>query len=55
VEEEFAEFGCFEGYSSAMLSYACRELELKMHILDSFEDLPLRQEPATRPDNMPAA
>ena len=32
VEGEFAEFGCFKGYSSAMLSYACRQLGLKMHI-----------------------
>ena len=40
VEGEFAEFGCFKGYSSAMLSYACRQLGLKMHIFDSFEGLP---------------
>ena len=40
AEGEFAEFGYFKGYSSAMLSYACRQLGLKMHIFDSFEGLP---------------
>ena len=40
VEGEFAEFGCFKGYSSAMLSYACRQMGLKMRIFDSFEGLP---------------
>lgn len=40
VEGDFAEFGCFKGYSSAMLSYACKQLGLKMHIFDSFEGLP---------------
>ncbi|WP_174298113.1 class I SAM-dependent methyltransferase [Sphingomonas bacterium] len=40
VEGDFAEFGCFKGYSSAMLSFACRQLGLKMHIFDSFEGLP---------------
>lgn len=42
VEGEFAECGCFAEYSSAMLSYACRQLGLKMHIFDSFEGLPPR-------------
>jgi len=37
---DFAEFGCFKGYSSAMLSFACAQLGLKMHIFDSFEGLP---------------
>lgn len=40
VEGDFAEFGCFKGYSSAMLSHACARLGLKMHIFDSFEGLP---------------
>ena len=40
VKGAFAEFGCFKGYSSAMLSYACRQLDLPMHIFDSFEGLP---------------
>lgn len=41
VAGDFAEFGCFKGYSSAMLSFACAQLGLKMHIFDSFEGLPL--------------
>lgn len=41
VSGDFAEFGCFKGYSSAMLSFACAQLGLKMHIFDSFEGLPL--------------
>lgn len=40
VKGDFAEFGCFKGYSSSMLSYACDHLGLKMHIFDSFEGLP---------------
>jgi hypothetical protein len=40
VAGDFAEFGCFKGYSSAMLSFACRELGVRMHIFDSFEGLP---------------
>jgi len=40
VAGDFAEFGCFKGYSSAMLSFACRQLGLRMHIFDSFEGLP---------------
>ncbi|WP_191229278.1 TylF/MycF/NovP-related O-methyltransferase [Aurantiacibacter xanthus] len=40
VEGDFAEFGCFKGFSSSMLSFACQQLGLKMHIFDSFEGLP---------------
>jgi O-methyltransferase len=40
VEGDFAEFGCFKGYSSAMLSFACHLLGIQMHIFDSFEGLP---------------
>lgn len=40
VAGDFAEFGCFKGYSSAMLSFACDQLGIKMHIFDSFEGLP---------------
>lgn len=40
IDGDFAEFGCFKGYSSAMLSYACLQLGVKMHIFDSFEGLP---------------
>lgn len=40
VEGDFAEFGCFKGYSSSMLSFACQQLGITMHIFDSFEGLP---------------
>lgn len=40
LDGEFAEFGCFKGFSSAMLSFACNQLGLRMHIFDSFEGLP---------------
>lgn len=40
VSGEFAEFGCFKGFSSAMLSWACSQLGIRMHIFDSFEGLP---------------
>ncbi|KPF93604.1 hypothetical protein IP81_02465 [Novosphingobium sp. AAP83] len=40
ISGDFAEFGCFKGYSSAMLSYACAQLGINMHIFDSFEGLP---------------
>lgn len=40
VEGDFAEFGCFKGYSSAMLSFACQQLGVRMHVFDSFEGLP---------------
>ena len=40
IKGDFAEFGCFKGYSSSMLSYACAQLGIKMHIFDSFSGLP---------------
>lgn len=40
VEGDFAEFGCFKGYSSSMLSFACEQLGITMHIFDSFQGLP---------------
>lgn len=40
VTGDFAEFGCFKGYSSSMLSFACQQLGITMHIFDSFEGLP---------------
>ncbi len=40
VVGDFAEFGCFKGFSSSMLSYACSLLGMKMHIFDSFAGLP---------------
>jgi O-methyltransferase len=36
----FAEFGCFKGYSTSMLSYACRLLGIRVHVFDSFSGLP---------------
>lgn len=41
VAGDFAEFGCFKGYSSSMLSFACDLLGIRMHIFDSFEGLPV--------------
>lgn len=40
VEGDFAEFGCFKGFSTAMLSRACALLGLRMHVFDSFAGLP---------------
>ena len=40
LQGAFAEFGCFKGFSSSMLSYACSLLNIPMHIYDSFEGLP---------------
>jgi len=40
VAGDFAEFGCFKGYSSSMLSFACAQLDIQMHIFDSFAGLP---------------
>ena len=36
----FAEFGCFKGFSSACLSWACFELDINLDIFDSFLGLP---------------
>jgi hypothetical protein len=40
LEGSFVEFGCFKGYSTCMLSYACDLLGIDMHVLDSFSGLP---------------
>lgn len=40
LDGAFAEFGCFKGFSSAMLSHACKQLGVPMLIFDSFEGLP---------------
>jgi O-methyltransferase len=40
IDGDFAEFGCFKGYSSSMLSFACGQLGIPMHIFDSFKGLP---------------
>jgi O-methyltransferase len=36
----FLEFGCFQGFSTSMLSVACRELNITMEVFDSFQGLP---------------
>jgi len=36
----FAEFGCFKGFSTAVLSDACHQLGVPMHVFDSFQGLP---------------
>jgi O-methyltransferase len=40
VEGDFLEFGCFKGFSTSCLSFACRLLDIRMHVFDSFEGLP---------------
>jgi hypothetical protein len=40
VTGAFAEFGCFKGFSTSMLSHACDLLGIEMHVFDSFEGLP---------------
>ena len=40
VKGSFAEFGCFKGFSTAKLSYACSLLKIPMLVFDSFEGLP---------------
>jgi O-methyltransferase len=36
----FLEFGCFKGFSTASLSFACHELGIGFDVFDSFEGLP---------------
>jgi len=40
VEGAFLEFGCFKGFSTSCLSFACLLLNIRMHVLDSFQGLP---------------
>jgi hypothetical protein len=40
VGGDFLEFGCFKGFSTSCLSYACLLLNTRMHVFDSFEGLP---------------
>jgi hypothetical protein len=40
VQGPFLEFGCFKGFSTAILSVACHQLGLQMHVFDSFSGLP---------------
>jgi O-methyltransferase len=40
VDGPFLEFGCFKGFSTAILSDACHQLGITMHVFDSFSGLP---------------
>jgi hypothetical protein len=40
VTGPFLEFGCFKGFSTAILSDACHQLGVPMHVFDSFSGLP---------------
>jgi O-methyltransferase len=40
VEGDVAEFGCFKGFSTSVLSHACRANGVKLHVFDSFGGLP---------------
>lgn len=40
VAGDFVKFGCFKGFSSSLLSFACGLLGTPMHLYDSFEGLP---------------
>jgi hypothetical protein len=40
VPGAFVEFGCFKGFSTAILSDACHQLGIAMHVFDSFAGLP---------------
>ena len=40
VTGSFAEFGCYKGFSTSKLSYACDLLDIPMIVFDSFEGLP---------------
>jgi O-methyltransferase len=40
VTGPFLEFGCFKGFSTAILSDACHQLGIPMHVFDSFAGLP---------------
>ena len=40
VDGDFCEFGCFKGFSTSCLSFACLLLNTRLHIFDSFRGLP---------------
>jgi len=40
VRGDFYEFGCFKGFSTSCLSFACKLLDIRMHVFDSFQGLP---------------
>jgi hypothetical protein len=40
VAGDLVEFGCFKGFSTSCLSFACQLLGMRMQVFDSFEGLP---------------
>jgi hypothetical protein len=40
VGGDFLEFGCFKGFSTSCLSFACLLLNIRLHVFDSFQGLP---------------
>ena len=40
VMGDLLEFGCFKGFSTSCLSFACKIIGAKMHVFDSFAGLP---------------
>jgi hypothetical protein len=40
VRGDFLEFGCFKGFSTSCLSFACQLLSMRMRVFDSFQGLP---------------
>jgi O-methyltransferase len=40
VAGDLVEFGCFKGFSTSCLSFACQLLGIRMQVFDSFEGLP---------------
>jgi hypothetical protein len=40
VEGDVGEFGCFKGFSTSVLSHACRANGIRLHVFDSFGGLP---------------
>lgn len=48
LQGRFAEFGCFKGFSTSMLSEACYQLGIPMDVFDSFSGLPPSDSPYYR-------
>jgi hypothetical protein len=48
LQGSFAEFGCFKGFSTSMLSEACFQLGIPMDVFDSFAGLPPSDSPYYR-------
>jgi O-methyltransferase len=49
IQGDLAEFGCFKGFSTSCLSYACQELDIKMDVFDSFAGLPSSEDTYYQP------